>query len=164
MKIIQKGFTLIELMVTLVVLGILLSLGAPSFTAWIRDSRIDGIAQNTAAALKLARSEAVTRQAVVTVNWSDGDIYVDANGAGDAFNAAADTLIKDGLNLTGDGVTIDSSSDDNFLSFRTDGTLNEPAGITLGICDSRGAAEGWDITVNTVGRTTLEQPSADCTP
>lgn len=46
----QHGFTLVELMVTIAILGILLALGLPLTSAWIDRSKVD----NAAASLKTA--------------------------------------------------------------------------------------------------------------
>ena len=67
MKAKQSGFTLIELMVTIVLLAVLLGIGAPSFAEFIRNSRITSTANDLLAALHLARTEAIKRRAPVTV-------------------------------------------------------------------------------------------------
>ncbi|WP_152220444.1 GspH/FimT family pseudopilin [Pseudomonas sp. SCB32] len=61
------GFTLIELMVTIVVLVILISVAAPSFTSTLRDSQVATTSGELQTALQLARSEAVMRHNRVTV-------------------------------------------------------------------------------------------------
>ena len=57
----SRGFTLIELVVTLAVAAILLGVGVPSFTAMVRDGRMEAAASELNLALYLARSEAVKR-------------------------------------------------------------------------------------------------------
>ncbi|WP_243434850.1 GspH/FimT family pseudopilin [Pseudomonas sp. 30_B] len=63
----SAGFTLIELMVTIVVLAILISVAAPSFTSTLRDSQVSTTSSELLTALQLARSEAVMRHNRVTV-------------------------------------------------------------------------------------------------
>ncbi|MFV3306621.1 GspH/FimT family pseudopilin [Pseudomonas sp. NY15181] len=63
----SAGFTLIELMVTIVVLAILISVAAPSFTSTIRDSKLTTTSTELQSALQLARSEAVMRHNRVTL-------------------------------------------------------------------------------------------------
>ena len=63
----QRGFTLIELMVTLVVLVVLLGVGIPSFNNWVVSTRMDTATMNLAGILKQARNEAVSRQSVITL-------------------------------------------------------------------------------------------------
>ena len=72
MKAKQTGFTLIELMFTIVVLAVLLGIGVPNFRDFIRNSRMTAAANDLLADINLARSEAVKRRARVTLCKSDG--------------------------------------------------------------------------------------------
>lgn len=60
-----RGFTLIELMVTIVILAILVVLGFPSYEQWIRNTRIRNAAESIQNGLRLARNEATQRGANV---------------------------------------------------------------------------------------------------
>lgn len=62
-----RGFTLIELMVTVVVIGVLAVVAAPAMTALVNNSRINGQTEELVTALQLARTEAVRRNARVTL-------------------------------------------------------------------------------------------------
>jgi prepilin-type N-terminal cleavage/methylation domain-containing protein len=75
----QKGFTLIELMVAIAILGILVTLAAPSFNAFIDKYRVKRAADTVSAFLINAKSEAVKRNQPVTAvagggggNWCVG--------------------------------------------------------------------------------------------
>ncbi|BCU07709.1 GspH/FimT family pseudopilin [Allochromatium tepidum] len=57
----QRGLTLIELMVTLAVAVIILSMGIPSFQSMIQSNRLTSAANEFMAALNYARSEAIKR-------------------------------------------------------------------------------------------------------
>lgn len=63
----SKGFTLIELMVTVAVVGILAVVGVPAMAGLINANRINSASDNLTAALQLARSEAIRRGTSVTV-------------------------------------------------------------------------------------------------
>ena len=74
-----RGFTILELMITLVVLGILTALAAPSFTKMIARNNLSAASNDLVVALLTARSEAVKRECQVTVYspsvtlaWADG--------------------------------------------------------------------------------------------
>jgi len=57
----QKAFTLIELLTTLVVLGVVIGVAVPSFNSQILSSRSSALGDDFASALNLVRSEAVKR-------------------------------------------------------------------------------------------------------
>lgn len=63
----QKGFTLIEMLVSLVVLAILLSIGVPSFQSLVAQNRATSAANELQSALHLARSTALAQSRPVTV-------------------------------------------------------------------------------------------------
>lgn len=72
-----RGFTLPELMVVVVLAGIMVGIGVPSFQSFIAGQRVKTAAGEYATALVLARSEAIKRNADVTVTaaaggWADG--------------------------------------------------------------------------------------------
>lgn len=87
----SRGFTLIELMVTLVVVAILLATGIPSFASFIRNNRATAQANEFITAANIARTEAVKRGTFVTlcastdggtcsaaVNWATGWVLLDS--------------------------------------------------------------------------------------
>ncbi len=95
----SRGFTWIELLVTLAILGVLGTLGAPGLQALIAQRAVATQAGALADALRLTRAEAVKRHQRVTIcntpnadaatpvcasastNWSTGWlIFADANG------------------------------------------------------------------------------------
>jgi len=55
----QHGFNLIELMVTLTVLAVLISLGAPGFSDWLKSQRLRASAEAITNGLQVARGEAI---------------------------------------------------------------------------------------------------------
>ncbi len=68
-----RGFTLPELMVVVTVLGVLLSIGVPSFQSIIIGQRLKNASFEVYSALVLARSEAISRNAAVTITPTAGD-------------------------------------------------------------------------------------------
>ncbi len=77
----QKGFTLLELIVTLAVAAIVLTMGVPSFQALIRNHRLVTLTNEFIGALHLTRSEAIKRNHRVTLCKSaDGLKCTDSDG------------------------------------------------------------------------------------
>lgn len=73
----QRGFSLIELMFVMVIAAVLLGIAVPSFREFTAGQRVKNTAFDFAADLLLARSEAVKRNASVTLTptgaaWADG--------------------------------------------------------------------------------------------
>ena len=90
----QKGFTLVELMVAVSVTLILLTVGVPSFNSTMLKMRASSVADGLISALNFARSEAMSRNERVTLcpssnqisctvgaeNWNDGWLVLSAEG------------------------------------------------------------------------------------
>lgn len=62
--------TLIEVLIVVVIVGIIASLAAPSFTGGVGTARVTGAAEALYAHLQLARSEAVKRNTPITVSFN----------------------------------------------------------------------------------------------
>ena len=54
----HRGFTLLELMVGLTIVGMMLIAGLPSFTTFLRNAEIRSTSESIANGLRVARSEA----------------------------------------------------------------------------------------------------------
>lgn len=82
----ESGFTLVELLVVVVVLGILASLGASGFQSLIQSQQAKNASFEIFSSLSLARSEAIKRNDSVTLtptdatNWGKGWAITSAAG------------------------------------------------------------------------------------
>ena len=63
----QLGFNLLELMVTILVIGIVLGFGVPNFMAFQRNNAMTSAANDFISLIYLARTEAIKRQVPVTL-------------------------------------------------------------------------------------------------
>jgi type IV fimbrial biogenesis protein FimT len=82
----QRGVTLIELAVALVVFGVLLVAAFPNFIAWIRNTQVRTATEAVLNGIQLARAEAVRRNTVVqfvivpnTITWTVGCVIATAD-------------------------------------------------------------------------------------
>ncbi len=90
----QKGFTLIELMIVIVMVAIVFSIGVPSFSVVIKRNNVDSLQMKLASAVSSARSQAASRNTTVSMcssstttacggSWSDGWVtFEDRNADG----------------------------------------------------------------------------------
>lgn len=67
----RRGFTLIEMMVTVAILAVMLALAAPSFSKMIKAQRVRTIGSDLYNDIVFARSEAIKRNAIVLVRPKD---------------------------------------------------------------------------------------------
>jgi len=113
----QGGFTLVELMFTVIVLAVLLGIGLPNFRDFLRNSRMTAAANDLLTDYNYARSEAVKRRLPVTIckstdgaacatavtgSFSRWIVFLDRNGDGLVTGATsgppatpADLILKD---------------------------------------------------------------------
>lgn len=63
----ERGFTLIEMMITIMLAAILMVIGVPSFRDAALGSRLSNIANDLNASVQVARSEAIKRNTQVTL-------------------------------------------------------------------------------------------------
>lgn len=179
----QPGFTLIELMVTLSVLGILLAIAVPNYITFVQNARLTAQANDFVTALNYARSEAIKRGVRTTVcsratnsscagstTWDTGWlVFVDCDFDGvvdtgncpdwDANGAADDEpvlLVRPPLE---NGNTLRAAVRQR-VTYQNTG-FSGFADI-LNLCDVRGAASGRAITLNMQGRVAVTPVPASC--
>ena len=65
LRLISRGFTLIELMMGLLIISVVMVFGVPSFSSWIQNTKIRTATEAAQNGLQLARAEAVKRNTSV---------------------------------------------------------------------------------------------------
>lgn len=112
----ERGFSLVELMVTVAVLSLLMTLAVPSFNEWIQNGRIRTAAESIQNGLQVARAEAVRRNARVefalvgtgggwVVRFAGGGATIQArSGSEGAGGVVLSTVPEDATSVAFDGL------------------------------------------------------------
>lgn len=104
----QHGFTLIEMMVVVVIMGTLAALAAPSVSRYMHRAKGQSAAQSVANTLRMAQNQAVSRGEVILAEVSVGDT-TDGGGSIELFrtdntlpNSGCDAADEDDFDVSDD--------------------------------------------------------------
>jgi type IV fimbrial biogenesis protein FimT len=171
------GFTLVELMVTIAIIGILAAIAMPNFQSMIQANRIQAAAAEFQAGLALARSEAIKRggDARVTLvantlasgkaNWTSGfKVFYDTTST--ASDLGATTIPTNNVLMqtasTNTNVAINSNAP-SYVSFNglgrsilTSGAF-QAASFSFGPASGATSADYRCIIMSATGRTRSER-------
>ena len=182
----QHGVTLIELMITITVAGLLVALAAPPFKSMIARNRIAGYTNEFVAGLNLARSEAVRRAGPMALRSTGGGIdfatgwqvFTDADG--NHTMGAGDALVREQNATSNSGATVKrvtrsgsagsytyadaatSMADRMYVVFNSRGGNDSGAAAFFKICAPGDASKGRIVQVTPSGRVSLDSTSESC--
>ena len=166
-----RGFTLIELMVTVALAAVLATLVAPSFSSFLAKRRVEGVAAELATDLQYARSEAVSRNMEVRVTFGPNCYVVHLASAtsasctqsGGASVTPSSALIKSSAVAPGAPVAVTRAA--SLASFTFDPVIGAAAndvGATPGVVEvASTTSPAWtlQLRVSTQGRVKTCSPS-----
>jgi type IV fimbrial biogenesis protein FimT len=153
----HKGFTLIELMITLTVLGIIAAIALPNFKSILDGRKLVGAADNLYAALQYARSESIKQNTDVQfqVNVGAWCYGIDDDGANcDCTNPATCTV--DGVTKVYDDadygdVQMSNASVNTILFDARNGEPDNAGSFTFRLPDGRTKS----VNINPIGLVTV---------
>ena len=176
------GFSLVELMIVLSVLGVLFAVGMPAFGRLLHDIEIRGSAESLRAAVQTARAEAVTRSALVRISFNDvsgkpawtlGCVHASTHCPGtiNVYRAQAEVKIRWGAALASDTAAPDVAlaAGNRLPSGVTFNALGAAPGVASGVDASRidvlhlanDQARRLVLMIAAAGTVRLCDPSAD---
>ena len=155
-KRIQTGFTLYELLITVLIVGVILTFAVPNLQDFVRNSRMTATANDLHSAFHLARSESSRVKTNITVcassnalaaaadcggTWDQGYIvFVDDNG--DLNRSGSTETVLHAQDAIADGVMMAVADDATYFSFASTGlgrTNVESTPVSqIVMCDERG--------------------------
>ena len=148
---VQQGFTLVELMVTVAVASILVMIGVPAFSDALLSSKLNSLSNNFVAGVHLARSEAIKRNATVTLCASAG-----GTTCGDDWSEGWKILANGAVIYTHaglpNGFQMSEADDVTSINFPPTGVGITPAALTLCKATPSIGTQKRTLTVKTTGR------------
>lgn len=169
----ERGFTLVELMITIAVAAILLGIAVPSFNDVVLGNRLSSHANNLVASVNMARSEAIKRNIRVTLcasadgancatsgGWEQGWI-VQYDADNNSCNAASPNWqVIHRQQAASGGLKITEAGSTRTLCF-------EPTGVgatsaTLTVCRATPSAGGQErvVSITATGRASVKKTTA----
>lgn len=146
----QVGFTVIELLVTIAVLTIIISMGVPMYGQFSRSSEMSGRTTDLIASINLTRSEAVNQRRAIDMEAIDGNWSM-----GWIISRQLDGTVLRISDFRGAGVNtvgVEEGGGQTTLSFDREGRMAS-GGATFTLCPNDGKpGQGRTIAITGFGR------------
>jgi type IV fimbrial biogenesis protein FimT len=173
---IVRGFSFIELTITLAIFALLVGLGLPSYRDWISSRQLANHADYLAETLNLARSEAVKRGTRVNVcksidgkqcasggDWSAGWIMFEDDDRDGSLEGAESLIRREAR--PGDGITVTANGPlANYVSYTAFGYARLLSGAlqmgTFVVCKS--GQKAIHVVLANSGRVRIDRTGEPC--
>jgi type IV fimbrial biogenesis protein FimT len=152
----NKGFTLIELMITIAIIAVLAGIITPSFLQWRDRTKVRGDATNLRADFETAKLRAIkhnTNAIVTFTNTTSYSGYIDTNK--NNVRDTGETILFDRTLSPGDRITTNTFVG-NEMAFNPRGMANGPNSTGTITLTSPGG-RSYSVVVSSFGRVRLER-------
>ncbi|MGO1659076.1 MAG: pilus assembly FimT family protein [Marinobacter sp.] len=176
----QSGMTLVELLITLVILGIAVGIAIPSFREMILNNRVTGQVNTVSGMIGYARSSASSRPGVSVTLCSSSDgatcsgseqwesgwiVFTDVDGD-TSFDTGDDEILKVNSGLSGGNtLRVRGFGANSAVRFDAEGMPRLPAGApaagTFIVCDERGVGAASAVVVSGAGQVRIVRDGND---
>jgi type IV fimbrial biogenesis protein FimT len=152
------GFTLVELIVAIAVLGILLSISLPSLDGMLLSGKLRSYANELVASVYLARSEAIKTNSTVRLCASSSGTGCDGDWAQGWVVLRSNDAVVQSHGALADGYKINAGA--NTLSFKPTGI--SATQTTLTVCKATPSAGDQErvVTISATGRPSVSKTTA----
>lgn len=159
----QHGFTLLELMVTITVLGILLAIAVPSLTNAMLGGKLSSYANNFLASSYLARGEAIKRNSVVNLCASSDGTSCAGNWEQGWIVLVGATVIHRQQALSS-GLKMTESDNVSSINFQPTGVGVTPATLTICRATPSVGFQERVISISATGRASVARTTTGTCP
>lgn len=151
-----QGFTLLELLITVAIVAILVTIAAPNFVSFVSESRLDTLQNRFVSSLSLARSEAIRRGTDITVcprgssdtscgsSWANGWVVLDGSTTlrvEEALGGSVALTLSSGSSVVFSSTGAISSSDVQCAAFDDGDATTDARNIQISLF---GRIKQWD--------------------
>lgn len=164
----ESGFTLIELMITVTIASIALSMAVPAFRDLVQSTKVTNATNDFALSINVARTESAKRGVPVYLSalapetnnaWGKGwRVWIDDDGDGTYDAGEKELHVVEALK---GGLTLDSVNDRTQYKYFSSGRID--GGDVLHLCDTRDGPTDRKLEINAIGRLAVSTETL-CTP
>ena len=150
----SSGFTLIELMVTIAVLAIIVSIAAPSISTQLANQRVKSTAATITSTLKDAKVESIIRRQDIRVIYNNTAKTIVLQNTSGTVLATYNVNPTSTVSITPNTVTT--------VTFQPNKVTSNSTKVTYTICDSNAVATPRQIEVSTIASISNKKLGGTC--